>query len=331
VAPETTHFLHPDHLGSPRLITDETGNNLAQHVYFPFGEEATPPATDEVLKFTGHERDPLGAGTTDDLDYMHARYFSAHLGRFMSVDPVGADSSLPQSWNRYSYVLGNPVKLVDPRGLQAAYIIDGINVVDERFLFATSFVEFTYFGSFLRSLSLFGSVGVNALRPRGQRGGRSADPCTGSSNVFFDTLEGVIEDLGPVTVTGSFPLWPIPGGAGIGISVSATARPDGSSDLFIGLGGIVGSSARASAPGAGATLFGGSTGGERPSGFGLRAAGALGVGNPLGVPVGVRGGGFISQGGRGASAGVGVVGGASGSLTFGRFFSLTDPQEDPCP
>jgi RHS repeat-associated protein len=118
VAPETTHFLHPDHLGSPRLITDETGNTIAQHVYFPFGEEATPPSTDEVLKFTGHERDPLGVGTTDDLDYMHARYFSAHLGRFMSVDPdpQSVDMARPQSWNKYSYVLGNPLVYVDPRG-----------------------------------------------------------------------------------------------------------------------------------------------------------------------------------------------------------------------
>jgi hypothetical protein len=47
---------------------------------------------------------------------MHARYFSMHLGRFHSVDAVGGVSELPQSWNRYSYVLGNPVKYIDPRG-----------------------------------------------------------------------------------------------------------------------------------------------------------------------------------------------------------------------
>ncbi|MGD2114444.1 MAG: RHS repeat-associated core domain-containing protein, partial [Acidobacteriota bacterium] len=121
VVPETTHFLHPDHLGSPRLITDETGNTVAQHVYFPFGEEATPPSTDEVLKFTGHERDPLGAGTTDDLDYIHARYYSPHLGRFLSVDPANRyePTKKPQAWNRYAYGHGNPVLKIDPDGKDA--------------------------------------------------------------------------------------------------------------------------------------------------------------------------------------------------------------------
>ena len=51
------------------------------------------------------------------LDYMHARYFSAHLGRFISVDPIGGTTSNPQSWNRYAYTLGNPLKYTDPDGL----------------------------------------------------------------------------------------------------------------------------------------------------------------------------------------------------------------------
>jgi RHS repeat-associated protein len=116
--PEGLQHFHLDHLGSPRIITGSSGQILAQHLYFPFGEEATDPGQDaEALKFTGHERDDLdSSGTTRDLDYMHARYFSAHLGRFQSVDAVGGSSGLPQSWNRYNYVIGNPLKYTDPRG-----------------------------------------------------------------------------------------------------------------------------------------------------------------------------------------------------------------------
>jgi hypothetical protein len=55
------------------------------------------------------------------MDFFHARYFGAALGRFTSPDPgnAGADITNPQSWNAYGYVLGNPLALVDPSGLDA--------------------------------------------------------------------------------------------------------------------------------------------------------------------------------------------------------------------
>ncbi len=113
----TRHF-HLDHLGSPRIVTDATGKTLALHLYFPFGEEATDPAQDTTsLKFTGQERDDLDpGGTTYDLDYMHARYYSAQVGRFLSFDPVGGTEFNAQTWNRYSYALGDPLKYTDPTG-----------------------------------------------------------------------------------------------------------------------------------------------------------------------------------------------------------------------
>jgi RHS repeat-associated protein len=118
VTPQGTRHFHPDHLGSPRIVTNTAKTTLARHEYFPFGEEATSPTQDDHrLKFTGHERDDLDlTGTTGDLDYMHARYFSQQLGRFWSVDPLGGNEVNPQSWNRYAYTLGNPLKYTDPLG-----------------------------------------------------------------------------------------------------------------------------------------------------------------------------------------------------------------------
>ena len=48
---------------------------------------------------------------------MHARHTNPTTGRFLSVDPMGANPGMPQTWNRYSYVTGNPLKYVDPQGL----------------------------------------------------------------------------------------------------------------------------------------------------------------------------------------------------------------------
>ena len=112
------HF-HLDHLGTPRLITNLVGYKTAYHAYYPFGEEATAINQDgERMKFTGHERDlanPAGAG--DDLDYMHARHYSPVTGRFLSVDTGdSARRSKPQSWNKYTYALGNPIRYTDPDG-----------------------------------------------------------------------------------------------------------------------------------------------------------------------------------------------------------------------
>ncbi|MGH9870534.1 MAG: RHS repeat-associated core domain-containing protein [Candidatus Polarisedimenticolia bacterium] len=50
---------------------------------------------------------------------MKARYYSpAGTFRFASVDPVlaSAHKDMPQSWNRYSYALNNPLNLYDPSG-----------------------------------------------------------------------------------------------------------------------------------------------------------------------------------------------------------------------
>src|SRR5207248_2041474 len=67
------------------------------------------------IKFTGHEWDDLG-GDIHALTYMHARYYSAALGPFLSVDPVEGNPSQPQSWNRYAYATNNPINRTDPTG-----------------------------------------------------------------------------------------------------------------------------------------------------------------------------------------------------------------------
>ncbi|MEE8414588.1 MAG: RHS repeat-associated core domain-containing protein, partial [Dehalococcoidales bacterium] len=61
-------------------------------------------------KFTGQRLDSTG------LYYYNARYYDPVIGRFISADPIIPNPSNPQSYNRYSYVLNNPLKYVDPSG-----------------------------------------------------------------------------------------------------------------------------------------------------------------------------------------------------------------------
>jgi hypothetical protein len=52
--------------------------------------------------------------------------YESNLGRWMTPDPVAGDVTNPQSLNRYTYVLNNPVNLVDPLGAGP----DDVNTVD---------------------------------------------------------------------------------------------------------------------------------------------------------------------------------------------------------
>ena len=125
-APEGIRHFHLDHLGTPRLITNATGVAIAQHDYSPFGIELTSSrqesGREEPKKFTGHERDLVPDALSNPeryLDYMHARYYGPGSGRFLSVDPVvnvKRSSTRPQGWNRYAYVLNNPMDAIDPDG-----------------------------------------------------------------------------------------------------------------------------------------------------------------------------------------------------------------------
>src|SRR5438105_2175561 len=121
------HF-HLDHLGTPRLVTGAGGVQLAAHDFYPFGRERTDihqeslaGMREEPMKFTGHERDFNGgtfSDNTDYLDYMHARYYNPNGGRFLSIDKGSPEPSVPQTWNRYTYALNNPIRFNDPDGRQ---------------------------------------------------------------------------------------------------------------------------------------------------------------------------------------------------------------------
>jgi len=80
--------------------------------YYPYGEEKTVTA-DEQLKFATYRRD-----SESRLDYAVNRYYSSAMGRFLSPDPKSRSMSIvsPSTFNRYSYVMNDPVNRDDPTG-----------------------------------------------------------------------------------------------------------------------------------------------------------------------------------------------------------------------
>jgi len=92
------------------VVTDASGNVVAELGHFPFGESWYNGSGDKLM-FTTYERD---AETGND--YAQARQYVNGIARFSSLDPLAGSIGDPQSLNRYSYVRNMPVMLVDPAG-----------------------------------------------------------------------------------------------------------------------------------------------------------------------------------------------------------------------
>jgi RHS repeat-associated protein len=118
-------YLTQDHLGSPRIITDNVGKVIARKDFNAFGDETASAQRTELLGYKPEEirQDYTGYQKDDEsgLEFAQARYYNNKHGRFTSVDPLTASASTtdPQTLNRYSYVMNSPYKFTDSLGLLA--------------------------------------------------------------------------------------------------------------------------------------------------------------------------------------------------------------------
>jgi RHS repeat-associated protein len=104
-----TFYYHTDELRSTRLVTDESKNVVSSITYHPFGEISIKEGSEDY-SYSGKELDETG------LYYYGARYYDPELGRFITRDVLRGRIANPQTLNRHTYVLNNPLKYTDPNG-----------------------------------------------------------------------------------------------------------------------------------------------------------------------------------------------------------------------
>jgi RHS repeat-associated protein len=112
------YYVHTDHQGTPRVISD--GNAVVWRWEFdPFG--STPvdddPDGDSApfvynLRFPGHYFD-----SETGLHYNYFRTYDPSTGRYLESDPIGLLGGI----NTYGYALQNPLRYVDPFGLDSIF------------------------------------------------------------------------------------------------------------------------------------------------------------------------------------------------------------------
>ncbi|GEM50898.1 hypothetical protein EB1_06880 [Empedobacter brevis NBRC 14943 = ATCC 43319] len=123
----TYHYLHKDYLGSILAITDSNGKKVEQRHYDAWGNlthlkiGTATVITDQILikqtqllldrGYTSHEHfQELG------IIHMNGRLYDPILRRFLNADENIQDPYNTQNYNKYGYVLNNPLMFNDPSG-----------------------------------------------------------------------------------------------------------------------------------------------------------------------------------------------------------------------
>lgn len=115
-----TLYLHKDNLGSTVSITNAGGNIVQHFSYDPWGKQTafgshsifnTYSTPGDSHGYTGHKMmNDIG------IIHMNGRIYDPTLGRFLQADPFIQAPGNSQSYNRYAYVLNNPMSYTDPSG-----------------------------------------------------------------------------------------------------------------------------------------------------------------------------------------------------------------------
>ena len=140
------YYLHRDNQQSIVAITDSEGNNIEQRYFDAWGNlrAAKVAGVDQTITamgwapsllidrgYTGHEHLYMVG-----LIHMNGRIYDPLLRRFMSPDNYIQEVYNTQNYNRYGYVLNNPLLYTDPSGesflaigiaIVSAIIINGIS------------------------------------------------------------------------------------------------------------------------------------------------------------------------------------------------------------
>jgi RHS repeat-associated protein len=109
------YFFHSDHQGSINFVTNAAGQLITEINYLPYGEiDRAHSYGPDILRYKyTHQEEDRESGEYN----FNARMYNSDLGRFTSADSIiPEEGKHSQSFNRYMYTMGNPVKYTDPTG-----------------------------------------------------------------------------------------------------------------------------------------------------------------------------------------------------------------------
>ena len=110
---DVVQYIVGDHLGTTSVVLNADGTLASEARHYPYGQERWSSGTLPTdRRFTGQKLIDSAGG----IYHMGARFYDPYINRFVSPDSIVPQPGNPQSLNRFSYALGNPLKYVDPSG-----------------------------------------------------------------------------------------------------------------------------------------------------------------------------------------------------------------------
>jgi RHS repeat-associated protein len=119
----TVYYVHADHLGTPRKITNPSGNT----VVWRWDPDTYGTASPSIATITYNLRFPGQYYLPEtELYYNYFRTLDPQTGRYLESDPMGLAGG---NYSTYAYVEGNPISRSDLKGLFSLQISDSWKMV----------------------------------------------------------------------------------------------------------------------------------------------------------------------------------------------------------
>ncbi|NHZ82204.1 type IV secretion protein Rhs [Massilia sp. CCM 8695] len=209
--------IHPDHMGTPRMITRPLDNKIVWRWDNgdPFG--LTPPTENfsGLGTFTFNLRMPgQYYDRTTNLFYNYHRDYDPQTGRYVQSDPIGLKGGI----NTYTYVMNKPLTRKDPFGLKDTWYCDGKRCGEE----------------------CYSEICWNAPKPPGSpTWGSCMNACVGAFNPWWSTPTGGAVSIAGVAAASSKKAttactWAggVMGAWGVGTAVGCAMACQRSSDAY---------------------------------------------------------------------------------------------------
>ncbi|UTF99026.1 VCBS repeat-containing protein [Elizabethkingia anophelis] len=171
-------FLHKDYLGSILAVSDEEGNLLQEAHFDAWGQLTAGSVSLLGRGYTSHEHfEDIG------IIHMNGRLYDPLLRRFLNADENIQDPYNTQIYNKYGYVMNNPLLYNDPSGeffivddIILSAVIIGAIIGAGTYIIQAAITGNWDWGGFIKSI-FFGAI--------------SGAVTAGIGNIFTTTVQGV--------------------------------------------------------------------------------------------------------------------------------------------